>query len=183
MAGIDIGGGGGGKRSVNQDINMIPFIDLLLVTIAFLLITAVWVTHSRINADAQLPGPGPGPHVHHPAKDLHLNATPESFVLTWKQGATVVSETRIPRHSVSVDDTSYYPDLAEKIREEWNTHGGHKDAADRVVDRCVFHSDNQEPFREVVAIMDAIYTAKREMVLANGKRRKVSVFNMAFATR
>ena len=36
---------------------MIPFIDLLMVTISFLLITAVWSHMSRINADAQVPGP------------------------------------------------------------------------------------------------------------------------------
>jgi biopolymer transport protein ExbD len=52
MGGVDVGGGGGGKRSVNSDINMIPFIDLLMVTIAFLLITAVWVSFSRINVNA-----------------------------------------------------------------------------------------------------------------------------------
>jgi len=56
MGGVDVGEGGG-KRSTNADINMIPFIDLLMVTVAFLLITAVWVTNSRINANAQIPGP------------------------------------------------------------------------------------------------------------------------------
>jgi len=52
MGGVDVGGGNGKKRATNSDINMIPFIDLLMVTIAFLLITAVWTTNSRINADA-----------------------------------------------------------------------------------------------------------------------------------
>jgi biopolymer transport protein ExbD len=178
MAGVDVGGGGG-KRSVNQEINMIPFIDLLLVTIAFLLITAVWVTHSRINANAQLPGPGHGPTVTHPAKDLHLYSKPGEFVLTWKQGSTVISETRIERKLIQ----GSYGDLAKKIAAEWKANGTHKDASDRAVDRCVFHSDNQEPFSEVVAVMDAIYDAKREMVLADGQRRKVPVFNMAFASR
>ena len=42
MAGVDVGGGGR-KRSANADVNMVPFIDLLLVTVAFLLITAVWI--------------------------------------------------------------------------------------------------------------------------------------------
>jgi len=43
MGGVDVGEGGGKKRATNSDINMIPFIDLLMCTIAFLLITAVWV--------------------------------------------------------------------------------------------------------------------------------------------
>ena len=43
MAGVDVGGGGkGGRKSLDSEINMIPMIDLLMVTISFLLITAVW---------------------------------------------------------------------------------------------------------------------------------------------
>jgi len=34
MGGVDVGGGKG-KRSTNADINMIPFIDLLMVTVVF----------------------------------------------------------------------------------------------------------------------------------------------------
>ena len=48
MGGVDVSDGGGGKkRSINAEINLVPFIDLLFVTLAFLLITAVWVTNSR----------------------------------------------------------------------------------------------------------------------------------------
>ena len=58
MGGVDVGGGGGGgKRKLDSDINMIPMIDLLMVTISFLLITAVWVHSQRMDADAQVPGP------------------------------------------------------------------------------------------------------------------------------
>ena len=57
MGGVNVGGGKGGRRSLDSEINMIPMIDLLMVTIAFLLITAVWTHMARINADAQVPGP------------------------------------------------------------------------------------------------------------------------------
>ena len=33
----------GGKRELNSDINLVPFIDLLSVCICFLLIAAVWL--------------------------------------------------------------------------------------------------------------------------------------------
>lgn len=179
MAGIDVGSGSK-QRAMNQEVNMIPFIDLLFVTIAFLLITAVWVNYSRINANAQYPGANHGGDTPTPTKDLHLHAEPDTFVLTWKQGSTVISERRVPRHAVGADPPRY-PDLADAITHEWQTHGEHRDASDRVADRCVLHSDNQEAFREVVAMMDAIYMAKRDMVLADGKRRQVSAFNLAFA--
>src|SRR5512140_2565306 len=102
MGGVDTGGGGkGGKRSVDQEINMIPMIDLLMVTIAFLLITAVWSSMARMNADAQVPGP-PSPIVDPPVdveKRLHVEMRePEKFLLVWKQGATVVNTIEVPRN-------------------------------------------------------------------------------------
>jgi len=57
MAGIDVGGGHGGKRATNHEIPLIPFIDFLLCLVAFLLVTAVWSQMARINADARVPGP------------------------------------------------------------------------------------------------------------------------------
>lgn len=41
-------GGKGGKKPVDAELNLIPFIDLLIVNICFLLITAVWVSMARI---------------------------------------------------------------------------------------------------------------------------------------
>jgi len=41
-----VGGGGpfqGGKRSLDAEINLVPFIDLLSMCICFLLMTAIWV--------------------------------------------------------------------------------------------------------------------------------------------
>src|SRR5215468_5492249 len=130
MAGVDVGGGGGGKRrSLDSEINMIPFIDLLMVTISFLLITAVWSHMARLNADAQVPGP-PRPDTEQekkePEKILHVEMRqPDKFVLVWKQGATVVNSIDLPRR----DDLKTsgegkeirYPDLAKKVQEEWGT--------------------------------------------------------------
>ena len=70
MGGVDVGGGGGkGRRATDSEINMIPFIDLLMVTISFLLITAVWSQMARLNADAQVPGP--------PRPDEQVTVEPE----------------------------------------------------------------------------------------------------------
>jgi biopolymer transport protein ExbD len=40
--------GKGGKKSLDAELNLIPFIDLLIVNICFLLITAVWTQMARI---------------------------------------------------------------------------------------------------------------------------------------
>ncbi|MCC6556921.1 MAG: biopolymer transporter ExbD [Polyangiaceae bacterium] len=189
MGGVDVGSEGGKKRSTNSDINMIPFIDLLMVTIAFLLITAVWVTNSRINADAQVPGlPDPSRELEPktPEKVLNLHIGESDFGLVWKQGATVVSEVRVPKAAVEVGDASSkivrYPELAKKIEEEWKQQGGHRDPSDRKVDQCILHSDNRTPFKEIVAVLDALYAPKREMKLPDGIKQ-VPVFNMTFSVR
>ena len=185
MAGVDVGGSGkGGKRPVDSDINMIPFIDLLMVTIAFLLITAVWVTFSRLNANAQIPGP-PNPQQEvtpqTPEKILHLFVADEKFTLVWKQGATVVSENTVPKPENKGAETIKYSDLATKLGEEWKTHGGHQDASDKKMDQAVLHADNRLPFKEVVAVMDALYDTQRDFKLGN-EVKKLPVFNMTFSS-
>ena len=183
MGGVDVAGGSG-KREMNTEINMIPFIDLLMVTIAFLLITAVWVTYSRMNANAQIPGP-PNPEKEitpqTPEKVLHLHIKDSEFALVWKQGATVVAESTAPKPAMD-GDVIKYADLAKKLGEEWKLHGGHQDKSDKKIDQAVLHADNKLPFREVIGVLDALYDQKREMVLG-GKTKKVPVFNMSFSVR
>jgi biopolymer transport protein ExbD len=188
VGGVDVDTGGK-KRSTNSEINMVPFIDLLFVTVAFLLITAVWVTNSRINADAQVPGP-PDPNKEltpqTPEKVLNLHIGENDFGLVWKQGATVVSEVKVPKTPVEIGDGDVkvlrYPDLAKKIDEEWKQQGGHRDASDKKLDQCILHSDNRTQFKEIVAVLDALYSPKREMKLGN-ETKKIPVFNMTFSVR
>lgn len=56
MGGISVGGGHGGKKPVDSEVPLVPFIDLLLCCIMFLLVTAVWNQLARINANQQQPG-------------------------------------------------------------------------------------------------------------------------------
>jgi biopolymer transport protein TolR len=43
-------GGGSGKKPLNAELNLVPYIDLLTCMVAFLLITAVWSQMARLNA-------------------------------------------------------------------------------------------------------------------------------------
>jgi len=43
-------GGKAGKKSVNAELNLVPYIDLLTCMVAFLLITAVWSQLARLEA-------------------------------------------------------------------------------------------------------------------------------------
>lgn len=56
MGGISVGGGHGGKKALDSEVPLVPFIDLLLCCIMFLLVTAVWNQLARLNANQQQPG-------------------------------------------------------------------------------------------------------------------------------
>jgi biopolymer transport protein ExbD len=189
MGGVDLGTGGGGKRkSVDSEINMIPMIDLLMVTISFLLITAVWTHMARINADAQVPGP-PRPDVEQekiePEKQLHVEMRAEDkFVLVWKQGSTTVDSIDVPRKDVIQQqgpvEVVRFPDLAEKVESEWKAKGQHSNPTDRKLDQAILHTDNKTEFKYIIGVIDAIYQIHRDMQLGP-KTEKVPAFNITFA--
>jgi len=190
MGGVDVGGGGGkGKRkTVDSEINMIPMIDLLMVTISFLLITAVWTHMARVNSDAQVPGP-PRPDVEQekvePEKQLNVEMRSEDkFVLVWKQGATTVDSIDVPRKDVVVNqgpvEVVRFPDLAAKIESEWKAKGQHSNPTDKKLDQAILHTDNKTEFKYIVGVIDAIYHTHRELTLG-GKTDKVPAFNITFA--
>jgi len=187
MAGVDVESGGSKKRATNSDINMIPFIDLLMVTIAFLLITAVWTTNSRLTANAQVPGEaGCGENCPPQGKTMHVHVSDSDFTVVWKSGNTTITEQRIPRKSVDaqIGNASYvrYPELAKLVEEEWKRNGDHKNTADREVDRAVLHTADSLPFKEIAAVLDAINEPKRDVSL-NGTVSKIPAFATTFAVR
>ena len=49
MSHIDTGDSGGGSKKVDVHLNIIPFIDLMTVLTAFLLVTAVWTNLAQIS--------------------------------------------------------------------------------------------------------------------------------------
>lgn len=50
--------GKSGKKSLDAELNLVPFIDLLVCCICFLLITAVWVQLAHVKATLRAPGGG-----------------------------------------------------------------------------------------------------------------------------
>ncbi len=184
MAGIDVGGHGG-KRSLNHEIPLIPFIDFLLCLVAFLLVTAVWSQMARINADAKVPGPPrpDEPDEVKPEKELHVEMRGDKkFQLVWKEGATVVNTIDVERKQVNIgSDGDYrYPALAEKITNEWKQSGSHRAPTDKKFDRAVLHTDNSTPFSDVIAVIDAVYAPQRDFTVG-AKTEKFPAFNLTFA--
>ncbi|MBX3205211.1 MAG: biopolymer transporter ExbD [Labilithrix sp.] len=183
MAGVSVDEGKGKRRSMDSEINMIPMIDLLMVTVSFLLITAVWVQSQRLEANAQVPGPVTEPppcgaDCKEEAR-LHVETSdPTKFVLAWKEGRTVLHSTEIAREPRRAGS---YPALAARVSEEWKASGSHRDASDKRFDRAVVHAANDMPYSELIAVMDAVAHAKRG-VSSGGKLVETTAFEVTFAT-
>ena len=166
MSGVSTDSGGGGRRSLDSEINMIPMIDLLMCMISFLLITAVWSTMSRVNADAQVPSQRNDVDVtpQEPEKMLHVTMQGEDeFSLSWRKGTTIeIGPIKVPKKSTVVNDQIRYEELADKIKAEWDANGSHRNPSDKKQDQAVLHCDNRTPFKEIIAVIDAIYRPQRE---------------------
>jgi biopolymer transport protein ExbD len=91
MASISTEAHGGGRKSLNPSIALVPFIDLLLCCVMFLLVTAVWNDLGRVNAAQH----GPGLYESHPSPRLYsfLALRIDGFEL----GSTAGDRTWIPR--------------------------------------------------------------------------------------
>ena len=166
---------------------MIPMIDLLMVTISFLLITAVWVHSQRLSADAQVPGnpldtpPCEGQECKDDPK-LHVQtADPAKFTLVWKQGQTVIRTVDVPREAKKHGSGSVsFPGLADKVSGEWNASGLHRDSSDKKLDRAVVHAPNDMPYAELIAVMDAVSQPKRKYAFGSNVAQ-TSAFDVTFA--
>lgn len=86
--GMDLGNGGkGGKKPLDTAINLVPFIDLMAVTISFLILTAVWTQIGKLQV-SQAGGPSaeePPPEQVTKTVQLTLTITPEELRLTADQ--------------------------------------------------------------------------------------------------
>lgn len=130
---------------------MVPMIDLLMVTVSFLLITAVWTHMSRLDGTTRVPGP-PDP-INKPAEPgarMHVQVpTGENpFVLTVRRGPAIVDTLKVERTA----------DLGLKLDELRKAHAGELEGDDsRTV---VLHTDDELRYGEMVSVMDAISSIK-----------------------
>jgi biopolymer transport protein ExbD len=118
MAGISAGGGHGGKKSVDHSIPLVPFIDLLLCCVMFLLVTAVWNQLARLNANQQQPGQPQmdTPPPEEPQVKLILQVQNAGYVLATTAG----DQTSIPKNGDAYDNEALITKLKERRELEPN---------------------------------------------------------------
>ena len=142
MAGINVGGGHGGRKSLDSEIPLVPFIDLLLCCIMFLLVTAVWNQLARINANQQTPGqqaPEDAPPPEEKVR-LYLQVQSNGYALTSTAGDSIT----IPKNG-GVYDTE---ELKNKLQERHRLEPNRKD--------IIVAPEDGVHYEEVVRAMDLV---------------------------
>jgi biopolymer transport protein ExbD len=174
MGGVSTGGGKGGKRNVDQEINMVPFIDLLMVTISFLLITAVWSAMARLNVNAEVPSKSNKTPKEQTEPSAILNVyakeADQTFKLEFQKGTRVETFAEVKM----TENEGKYTELEDAVRRafkvgkaEWGLHDDKFDLSWGDAEKkthgaaglnlCILHVDNALPYSQIVKIIDAIY--------------------------
>jgi biopolymer transport protein TolR len=141
MGGINVGGGHGGKKSVDSEIPLVPFIDLLLCCVMFLLVTAVWNQLARLDANQQQPGQA-APDTPPPEEKIKvvLQVQANGYVLASSAGDRI----EIPKSGDSYD----MEQLREKLQERKRLEPNRKD--------LVVAPEDGVQYKDVVASMDMV---------------------------
>jgi biopolymer transport protein ExbD len=120
MGGVSVGGGGhGGKKNLDSEIPLVPFIDLLLCCVMFLLVTAVWNRLARLDANQQVPGQAA--QQDQPQEEtirLYLQVTQAGFTIASTAGERI----EIPKAGEEYDLETLRTRLVERRQAEPNRH-------------------------------------------------------------
>jgi biopolymer transport protein ExbD len=136
-------GGKSGKKSVNAELNLVPYIDLLTCMVAFLLITAVWSQLARLEAHQK--GQGQAGEDTPPEKVFKL------VVLVNDSGFNLVADQDqqpIPKKGDNYD----FEKLGDELKKIKDTHADKTDIQ--------VASDDSIKFETLVKTMDTALTAR-----------------------
>ena len=93
MAGVSVDtGGSGGKKAVDLQIPLVPFIDMLAMMITFLMMTAVWTQIGKLQV-SQAGGPSDSSEPPKPTLQLNLTLTEQGYKLTAGAEALDIAKT------------------------------------------------------------------------------------------
>ncbi|MGE0790261.1 MAG: ExbD/TolR family protein [Sandaracinaceae bacterium] len=156
MGGMNVDQGGhGGKKNVDSEIPLIPFIDLLLCCVMFLLVTAVWNKLARLDANQQQPG-REAPMDAPPPEDrirLFLQVKNTGYVLAATDGTNI----EVPKNGDEFDLEALREKLQDRRRQEPNRRD------------LIVAPEDGVLYQDVVAAMDIVLgEGYDEMSLSDG---------------
>lgn len=126
----------GGKKGLNVDLNLVPFIDLMSVCVTFLLMTAVWNTTGRITVDQS---------VQKPQKQQEQKEPPKRLTIL------------IDKNGYAVKFADLRPEQLPMIRGKYDTEGLKKKLGDLKVpkdQKVVVAPEDAIAYQDMIEAMD-----------------------------
>ena len=152
--GVSIESGGKGRKGVDAELNLIPFIDLLSVCILFLLMTAVWVQISKMSAMAQ--PSGETLVAHSDVSSISQAKEDRDFdILVKKEGIEVLSDGKILKNFGLLDAARELKALETTFKKTENPKISLR-AADDVV------------YEDVITVLDSLFSMKLSQISIGG---------------
>lgn len=122
-------GGKSGKKPLNAELNLVPYIDLLTCMVAFLLITAVWTQLARLQA--QQKGQGVA------GEEVPPELQTKIVVVVTQDGFNVVvgqDQTPVPKKGTDYD----FERLSQELKKAKDAHPDKNDVQVASEDQIVF---------------------------------------------
>jgi biopolymer transport protein TolR len=136
-------GGKSGKKELNAELNLVPYIDLLTCMVAFLLITAVWTQLARLNASQK--GQGQAGEETPPTQPVNI------VVVVNQEGFNlVISQDQTP--IVKKGDQYDYEKLGVELKKAKTNHPDKNDVK--------VASEDQIKFETLVQTMDTVLSSQ-----------------------
>jgi biopolymer transport protein TolR len=140
---VSIQSGKGSKKSLNVDLNLVPYIDLLTCMVAFLLITAVWTQLARLSASQKGQGQAGEETPPEMQTKIVVVVSQEQFNLVVGQ-----DQTPIPKKGTEYD----FEKLAAELKKAKDAHPDKNDVQ--------VASEDQIVFETLIRTMDTVLTAR-----------------------
>ncbi len=146
--------GSGGKKTVDFQLNLVPFIDLLSVLISFLLMTSVWTQISKIEVKQTPNLPSDEPQEENPEEKLNLR------ILIKESGYTITKKNAVVKEIEKKGDTFDSKTLDETLK---NLAAEHPDNHEVTVT-----SEDKIPYQQLITVMDTCLTHGLEGISVAG---------------
>jgi biopolymer transport protein TolR len=140
---VSVQSGKGSKKSLNVDLNLVPYIDLLTCMVAFLLITAVWTQLARLSASQKGQGQAGEETPPEMQTKIVVVVSQEQFNLVVGQ-----DQTPIPKKGTEYD----FEKLAAELKKAKDAHPDKNDVQ--------VASEDQVVFETLIRTMDTVLTAR-----------------------
>lgn len=148
----------GGKRGLNVDVNLVPFIDLLSVCICFLLIAAVWLQIGTVRVKQALGEDAPTPPKE--AYELSVQLTEANAVtMELKKGSKSAGKVEVVGANKEELTAKLFSEVEKKVAE---VGAQQSEAGPMKIESATIVPNEKVNYGSMIAVMDVL--RKREIV-------------------